>query len=138
MTGSLAEFQSAGVAVAALNFTSPITGGGAGALDGNLAVNRTAIAFSITGLSIPNGTEVMLRWSDPDHVGADHGLSIDDFSVTPQGAPPSTLDIGDASLTEGDSGTSTMTFTVTLSDPQALPVTVEYSTSDNGSTSRTS
>ena len=27
----------------------------------------------------------MLRWSDPDHTGADHGLGIDDFSVTPQG-----------------------------------------------------
>jgi uncharacterized repeat protein (TIGR01451 family) len=63
----------------------------------------------------------------------DHGLSIDDFSVTPQGVPPSTLNIGDASLTEGNASTSTMTFTVTLSDPQALPVTVQYSTSDNGS-----
>ena len=133
VTGSLAEFQSAGVAVAALNFASPVTGGAAGALDGNLAANRTAISFSITGLSIPNGTEIMLRWADSDHVGADHGLSIDDFSVTPQGAPPSIVNIGDASLTEGDSGTSAMTFTVTLSDPQASTVTVEYDTSDNGS-----
>lgn len=91
VTGSLAEFQSAGVAVPSLDFTSPITGGAAGALNGNLAANRTALTFSITGLSIPNGTEVMLRWSDPDHTGADHGLSIDDFSVTPQApdAPPS-------------------------------------------------
>ena len=33
VTGSLAEFQSAGVAVPALDFTSPITGGAAGALE---------------------------------------------------------------------------------------------------------
>lgn len=83
VTGSLAEFQSVGTAVSALNFTSPITGGTAGALDGNAAANRTAIAFAITGISIPDGTEIMLRWSDPDHSGTDHGLSIDNFSVTP-------------------------------------------------------
>jgi hypothetical protein len=83
VTGSLAEFQSPGVAVPALDFTSPITGGAAGALNGNLAANRVTLSFSITGLSIPDGTEVMLRWSDPDHTGADHGLSVDDFSVTP-------------------------------------------------------
>ncbi|MEO6392221.1 MAG: carboxypeptidase-like regulatory domain-containing protein, partial [Pyrinomonadaceae bacterium] len=83
VTGSLAEFQSAGTAVAALNFTGPISLGAAGALDGNAAANRSAISFAITGISIPNGTEIMLRWSDPDHTGTDHGLSIDDFSVTP-------------------------------------------------------
>jgi hypothetical protein len=83
VTGSLAEFQSTGVAVPSLDFTSPITGGVAGALNGNLAANRTVLTFSITGLSIPTGTEVMLRWSDPDHAGVDHGLAIDDFSVTP-------------------------------------------------------
>ena len=83
VTGSLAEFQSAGVPVTNLDFTSPVSGGAAGALDGNLAANRTLIGYTITGLSIPNGTEIMLRWSDPDHTGADHGIGIDDFSVTP-------------------------------------------------------
>lgn len=85
VTGSLAEFQSAGVAVPSLDFTSPITGGTAGALNGNLAANRVALNFTITGLNIPVGTEIMLRWADPDHTGADHGLSIDDFSATPFG-----------------------------------------------------
>src|SRR5262245_32822312 len=82
VTGSLAEFQSAGVAVPNLDFTSPVTGGTAGALDGNLAANQAHLSFTITGLNIPNGTEIMLRWSDPDHSGSDHGLAIDDFSVT--------------------------------------------------------
>jgi hypothetical protein len=83
VTGSLAEFQTVGVAVPSLDFTTPITGGAAAALNGNLAANRVTITFSITGLNVPNGTEIMLRWSDPDHTGADHGISIDDFSVTP-------------------------------------------------------
>lgn len=118
VTGSLAEFQSAGVAVPSLDLTSPITGGAAGALDGNLAANRVTLTFSIGGLSIPNGTEVMLRWSDPDHTGADHGLSIDDFGVTPQGgAPLPNLTVTDVSLNEGDAGPTTFTFSVNLSAP---------------------
>ena len=86
VTGSLAEFQSAGVAVPTLDFASPITGGAAGALDGNLAANRVVKTFTITGLNVANGTQIMLRWSDPDHTGADHGLAIDDFSATANGA----------------------------------------------------
>src|SRR5262245_42927932 len=85
VTGSLAEFQSAGVPVPSLDFTSPVTGGTAGALNGNLPANRVGLSFTITGLNIPNGTEIMLRWSDPDHSGSDHGLAIDDLSVTALG-----------------------------------------------------
>ncbi len=133
VTGSLAEFQSAGVAVTALDFTSPITGGTAGALNGNLAANRTALTFNITGLSIPNGTEFMLRWSDPDQTGADHGLAIDDFSVTPNaGAPLPNLSINDVSLTEGNAGTTSFTFTVSLSAPAgAGGVTFDIATANN-------
>jgi len=132
LTGSLAEFQMAGTGVAALDFTSPITGGAAAALDGNSAPNRTAIASTITGLSIPNGTEIMLRWSDPDHTGADHGLSIDDFSVTANGAGVMpTLNIGDVTQAEGDSGTTTFSFNVTLTAPAgAGGVTFDIATAD--------
>ncbi len=133
VTGSLAEFQSAGVAVSALDFTSPITGGVAGALNGNLVANRVTRTFSITGLSIPNGTEVMLRWSDPDHTEADHGLAVDDFSVTPQGGVgPPTLNIGDVTLAEGDPpGTTTFTFAVTLTAPAGPGgVTFDIATAD--------
>ncbi|HWW59788.1 MAG TPA: hypothetical protein VN181_00345, partial [Thermoanaerobaculia bacterium] len=87
VTGTLSEFQSPGTAVTQLDFSSPVNTAGGAALDGNAAANRTAIAFTITGLSIANGTEIMLRWSDPDHSGTDHGLAIDDVNVTPHGAP---------------------------------------------------
>src|SRR5215468_11116155 len=49
VTGSLAEFQLAGVAVPNLDFTSPVTGGTAGPLIGNLPANRVSISFTITG-----------------------------------------------------------------------------------------
>jgi uncharacterized repeat protein (TIGR01451 family) len=133
VTGSLAEFQSAGTAVPSLDFTSPITGGAAGALNGNLAANRITLTFSITGLNIPNGTEVMLRWADPDHTGADHGLAIDDLAVTPQGgAPVPTLSVSDVTLAEGDPpGTTMFTFAVTLSAPAGPGgVTFDIATAD--------
>ncbi|MBV9497210.1 MAG: ExeM/NucH family extracellular endonuclease, partial [Acidobacteria bacterium] len=138
VTGSLAEFQSTGTAVAALDFTSPITGGSAAALNGNLAANRSAISATITGLSIPNGSEIMLRWSDPDHTGADHGLSIDSFSVTPHGSLGGggvTLSINDVTLAEGNAGITPFTFTVSLS--AAAPaggVTFDIATADGTAT----
>lgn len=134
VTGALAEFQSAGTAVAALDFTSPVTGGAAAALDGNAAANRTTLSATITGLSIPAGTEIMLRWADPDQTGADHGLSIDDLSITPDGEGGGTdpvLSISDTSAAEGDSGTTPFLFTVSLTQPAGPGgVSFDYATAD--------
>ncbi|GAB4134437.1 MAG: hypothetical protein OHK0045_23130 [Raineya sp.] len=67
--------------VSSLNFTSPITGGTAGALDGNNASNR--VIFSTTTVTtLDPGEYIILKWDDPDHSGADHGLSIDDVTVS--------------------------------------------------------
>ncbi len=116
VTGSLAEFQTAGVPVTSLDFTGPITGGAAGALNGNSAANRTAISFSITGLTIPNGTEVMLRWSDPDHTGSDHGLAIDDLSVTPMGTTAASATISGRVTAAGGQGIANALITLAGGD----------------------
>jgi Bacterial Ig-like domain/Ig-like domain CHU_C associated/Secretion system C-terminal sorting domain len=73
------------IAEPTLNFTAPTTTGAAGALDGNLAANRTNITSSITGLNIPNGATFWIKWTDFNATGADDGLSIDDFSITVPG-----------------------------------------------------
>src|SRR5690606_36269947 len=131
--GSLAEFQLAGTPVAMLDFTTPVAGSPAAALDDNAAANRTPLAFTIQGLSIPAGTEIMLRWSDPDHGGADHGLSIDDFTVTPHGgAPLPGLSVSDASVVEGNAGTTILAFEVTLSAPAPVGgVSFDIATADD-------
>ena len=66
-----------------LDFSSPITTGAVGLLNGNLAANRTIVSFTITGLSIPNGSTFFIRWVDLDIPNADDGMAIDDFSLTP-------------------------------------------------------
>ena len=58
------------------------------------------------------------------------------LTITDDDAP--TLSIGDASVTEGDSGESpTLTFTVTLTPAATLPVTVDWATSDGTATAGT-
>lgn len=66
--------------VAPLTFTSPVTGTTAAALDGN--ANFTDLDFTITGLSVAAGQEIMLRWEDINDGGNDHGLAIDNIDLT--------------------------------------------------------
>lgn len=70
------------VGVAALSFTGPVTGSTAAALDGNLAANRSTLTAVITGLNVLPGQLIRIRWVDLNDSGNDHGLAIDDLTVT--------------------------------------------------------
>jgi predicted extracellular nuclease len=126
-------------AATALNFVNPIkTAATAGALDGNAAANRTAVSGSIGSLSIPAGATFWIRWKDFNATGADDGLAIDDFSLTPTGTLPlPDLSINDVSVTEGATGnTINATFTVSLSAPApAGGVSFDIATADGTATS---
>lgn len=70
------------IPISALDFTSPITTGTPGALDGNLTANRTTLTANIA-VNIPATTGfVYIRWRDQQAGTNDHGLAIDDFSLT--------------------------------------------------------
>jgi hypothetical protein len=119
--------------VSSLNFVTPDTAAIIGAKNGNAAASRTQLSTTISGLSIPNGATFWIRWTDLDASGADDGLAIDDFSLTPHSTPE--LTINDVSLNEGDSGMSSFTFTVGLSTPAgAGGVTFDIATADNSAT----
>ena len=64
-----------------LDFVSPTFTTSAAALDGNAAANRVNLSQSVS-VSIPAGQEIMLRWTDINDTGNDHGLAIDDLTVT--------------------------------------------------------
>ena len=119
----------------ALDFVSPITGATAAALDGNAVANRTARSANLP-VTVNNGQEIWLRWKDTNDAGNDHGLAIDDFSVTPNGAVSlPNLTINDVSLNEGNGGTTSFTFTVSLSAPAGPGgVTFDIATQDNTAT----
>jgi len=114
-----------------LDFTTPDTVT-IGAKNGNAAADRTAISATISSLSIPNGASFFIRWTDLDASGADDGLSVDDFSLTPQTGPVTpTLNINDVTQAETNAGTTTFTFTVSLTSPAGVTgVTFDIATAD--------
>lgn len=95
--------------VTQLDFSSPLVNTNTGAVDGNAPENRTTVAFTITGLSIANGSGFWIRWLDFDVSGTDDGLAVDDFTIDLNPPPvvfsmnPSSLNFG--SVIIGDSAT---------------------------------
>jgi len=90
-----------------LDFSSPVTTGSTGLLNGNDPLNNTVVDFTITGLSIDPGATFYIRWLDFNVSGADDGLAIDNFSITPVGLPsdqpsisfvPASLNFGDVNV----------------------------------------
>lgn len=65
-----------------LDFTSPVVNGTATALDGNATANRSNLSAKIVNLGLLPGQEIWFRWFDKDHPSSDHGLAIDDFSLS--------------------------------------------------------
>jgi Calx-beta domain len=120
-----------------LNFVTPDTAT-VGAKNGNAAASRTALSASISGLSIPNGATAWIRWTDVDATGADDGLAVDDFSLTPQGGGPPlpNLVVNDVAANEGDAGITSFVFTVSLSaQAGAGGATFDIATADGTATS---
>jgi uncharacterized protein len=121
--------------VDALDFTTPNTAT-TGAKDGNAVGNRTAIASTVSSVSIANGATFCIRWNDFNASGADDGLAVDEFSITVAGASLPSLSINDITQVEGNSGTTDFTFTISLSSAApAGGVTVNYATSGDSATS---
>jgi DNA/RNA endonuclease G (NUC1) len=101
-TGTFTDFDG-------LDFSSKVTNGTVGALDGNAGANRAVLSGTITGLSIPNGATFWIRWTDFNVTNSDDGLAVDDFSLVahvlpstnPSGvgaANPSSIAIGATTL----------------------------------------
>jgi hypothetical protein len=83
-------FSSNFTSVASLSWTTPKATATAGALDGNNAANRVILApVTITGLNWQPGTDLWLRWTDPQLSGkVDNGMGIDDLSFSADIAVP--------------------------------------------------
>lgn len=83
--GSGADITTTGGAFttfSALNFVTPTTVGTVGALNGDNIANQSTLNSTVTGLNWQNGDYLVLRWRDVDDTGSDHGMAIDDFSIT--------------------------------------------------------
>jgi hypothetical protein len=75
-----------------LDFTTPITGGTSGALDGTAAADQIVFTnILVAGVAVQPAQELFLRWflARPSS-GSSHGVAIDDLTVSFQTAVPST------------------------------------------------
>jgi VCBS repeat-containing protein len=113
----------------ALDFSSPDTGT-TGAKDGNAAAEHSALSAIVSVPDIPAGATFWIRWVDNDAGGSDDGLAIDDFSISAanpvQIDHPGAFSIADASVTEGNSGITPITFTVTRDASSNVAASVHY------------
>jgi hypothetical protein len=82
---------------------------------------------SFTAPAGPATLEFQLEVCDP-------GLLCSTDKVVVTVNPPSAISINDVAVAEGDGGVSAATFTVSLSAPQAAPVTVDFTTADGTAT----
>lgn len=122
-------------AVDALDFGAPVSAGALGALNGNDAANRGAVAGSIGGLSLAPGATLWIRWSDFNASGADDGLAIDDLSITTTtsgggGTPVVNLSVSSATAYEAQA--TVLTLTATASSVLASAQTVTLAVSGAG------
>jgi len=67
------------------NVISPVIGATAAAVDGNTAGLTAGLGATIDGWA--PGQTLFLRWVDRNDVGNDHGLGIDNFSLTVTAVP---------------------------------------------------
>ena len=125
------------VANSSLDVTSLHHGGAAQSLDGNAAANRTLITATISGIAWAPGEELVLRWTDADSAGADHGLGIDDLTLTAsplnlspptfvagasqtfsvdENSPSGTI-VGLAAATDVDQPAQTLVYSIAAGDP---------------------
>lgn len=72
---------------ASFDFTSPIHAATTAALDGNATGNRTTGLGGTISSTWNSGDTLWIRWIENNDAGNDHGLAIDDFSITATAVP---------------------------------------------------
>jgi uncharacterized protein len=112
-------------AASGLSFSSPIIGGTAGALNGNLAADRVVVSGTISGFTLAPNQEIWIRWNDPDHTGSDHGLAIDDVTIS-AGAPPATVVSVAATANASETGPANGSFRFSRTGDTASDLTIAY------------
>ena len=64
------------------DFSSPVVGAAAAAVDGNAAGLVTGLGGSVTSLNWAPGQTLWMRFTERNDVGSDHGLAVDNFSLS--------------------------------------------------------
>lgn len=110
--------------VDALDFTGPVATATAAAIN---PPATAVVSHTITGLNVANGQEIWIRWFDTNDTGSDHGLAIDDLTITATVTPPTpgvTITESSGSTDVNEAGPTTDTYTIALNTTPAGSVTI--------------
>ena len=110
------------------NFTNVAAGFVADATTGPSVATLVTPVSATLPAAADNQAEVQVRVMTSNAVGNDEWVGVDDISVTGTCGGGATLSIGDATVTEGDAGTVTATFSVTVTSGSA---TFDIATQDD-------
>lgn len=83
------------------DFTSPVTGATAAAVNGNAEGLVQNIGGTLSSLNLEANQTLWFRWIENNDAGNDHGLGIDNFRFTPVPEPGTIFAIGAAVLGGG-------------------------------------
>lgn len=136
VTLSAASGQPVTVNYATANGTATTAGGDYTGTSGTLTfdpgVTLQTVTVAVAGDTTPEANETFtLNLSAPANALIQDGQGLGTITNDDQ-AP--TISISDVSLTEGNSGTKSFSFTVTLSAPSGSPVTVRFATANGTAT----
>jgi len=93
------------------------------------------VSVAITGDTAVEPNETLtVTLSNPSGATIADGSGTGTITNDDVQAPPPSVSIGDAAVSEGNGGTGNLTFTVTLSKPATSPVTVAYTTANGTAT----
>jgi PKD repeat protein/disulfide oxidoreductase YuzD len=112
-----------GTATAGSDYTAT-----SGTLTFNPGQTTQTIAVQVIGDKVYEGTETFfINLTSPTNALISDAQGV---ATILENDPAPTLTINDQTITEGDSGTKLITFTVTLSGSSTLPVSVDYATAN--------
>ncbi|HEY9660191.1 MAG TPA: Calx-beta domain-containing protein, partial [Allocoleopsis sp.] len=110
------------------DWSSPVVGSTAAAVDGNstgLVANRGG---TLSGLNWDNNQTLWIRWVERNDAGNDHGLAIDNFSLSTDAIPPAVpiVAISATDATAAEAGQDPGTFRITRTGDLTNALTVNY------------
>ncbi|NHM07349.1 hypothetical protein G4D82_08965, partial [Flavobacterium sp. CYK-4] len=98
------------VNVTNLDFTALVNNNTADvATDGNAANRRTAINYTVTGISWAAGQTLYIRWTDTNDAGNDDNLAVDDLTFSATAPVPSITTSGTLAAVDTTYGTASPT-----------------------------
>ena len=126
-------------AAVTVNYTVAVNAPGAGTPTGNVVVTVSGGAETCTGTVAAGTCAITLtstgaRTLTATYAGDANFTGSSDTEPHTVNDPPPTLSINDVSVTEGNAGTATMTFTVTRTGTTPNVVSFNYATGDNTAT----